>query len=408
MTAYTYSPSDTRRYDLDWLRVIAFGLLIFYHIGMFYVTWGWHVKSPHMNENPEAFMMLLNPWRLSLLFLISGIAFRFAIDKYAQEGKSRLRVAGMRFKRLFIPLLFGMLVIVTPQAYFELLGKGEISPGYLDFWGRYLSADDSFSITVPTWNHLWYVVYLLVYTLLIIPVMPLIRRAASFIETSKLNWAFTGWRLLVVPALIWIAYRFTTDMIWPEEKHNLTSDWGAHARYGSYFIMGILIAKNDTMWRSLAKIWRKGAWLTLTLAVVLTPLWMAWEWVTETGEPLLAIARAMRPLYAWMVIISLLGAAQAYLGRPSARLSYLTKAVFPYYILHQSLIVVIGVWLARMEMPVWVEFPVLVILTAFGCWAIYEFIIRRVAFLKPLFGVFDSGLSSDKAAETEVEPLPQK
>jgi len=53
--------SDTRRYDLDWLRVIAFGFLIFYHIGMFYVTWDWHVKSPFASDVLEPVMRLINP-----------------------------------------------------------------------------------------------------------------------------------------------------------------------------------------------------------------------------------------------------------------------------------------------------------------------------------------------------------
>ncbi|MEM6864355.1 MAG: glucan biosynthesis protein, partial [Bacteroidota bacterium] len=34
-----------RRYDIDWLRVIVFGLLIFYHVGMFFVPWDWHIKN---------------------------------------------------------------------------------------------------------------------------------------------------------------------------------------------------------------------------------------------------------------------------------------------------------------------------------------------------------------------------
>ena len=77
MTEPSPAPAFPRRYDLDWLRIIAFGLLIFYHTGMFYVTWGWHVKSVHVGTGAEWAMMLLNPWRLALLFFISGVALRF-------------------------------------------------------------------------------------------------------------------------------------------------------------------------------------------------------------------------------------------------------------------------------------------------------------------------------------------
>ena len=91
-----------RRYDLDWLRIIAFGLLIFYHIGMFYVTWDWHVKSPHASMAIEPLMILTSPWRLSLLFLISGVATAFLLDK-TRRGFFR-----MRSQRLLIPLIFGI------------------------------------------------------------------------------------------------------------------------------------------------------------------------------------------------------------------------------------------------------------------------------------------------------------
>ncbi len=374
--------ANTRRYDLDWLRVIAFGLLIFYHIGMYYVTWGWHVKSPHAGAAAEPLMLLLNPWRLSLLFLISGVALRFAVDK----ASSPLKFAGRRFSRLFMPLVFGMLVIVTPQSYFELLANGEIEAGYLAFWGRYLTGDDSFSVTVPTWNHLWYVVYLLAYTLIIIPLMPLVRRFANWLDSERFEKLISGGRLFIVPALLFIAYRFTTDMAFPRETHDLVHDWGAHARYGSYFLIGLLIAKNEIFWRVLAKTWRLGALLVAGLAVVLSGLWANWDWVSEQTV-LLALARALRPLYAWAMIATLMGAAQAYLNHSSPRLTYLTTAIFPYYILHQSLIVVVGVGASSLGLPVGPEFLLVLVGTTAGCVALYELVIKRVPLLWPLFGV---------------------
>ena len=103
---------DTRRYDLDWLRVGLFLLLIFYHIGMFYVPWQWHVKSLHAPvEWLEIPMRILNPWRIPALFVISGIALRFALDKASSHGAFMWR----RFVRLILPVLFGMAVVCAPQ-----------------------------------------------------------------------------------------------------------------------------------------------------------------------------------------------------------------------------------------------------------------------------------------------------
>ncbi|HAE27413.1 MAG TPA: hypothetical protein DCG58_09655, partial [Hyphomonas adhaerens] len=165
MTEPSPAPAFPRRYDLDWLRIIAFGLLIFYHTGMFYVTWGWHVKSVHVSPGAEWLMMLLNPWRLALLFFISGVALRFAADKLGGSTLARERAV-----RLGLPILFGMAVFVAPQSWLQLVENGEFSGSFWQFWPHYLDFGSAFSITTPTWNHLWYVVYLLVYTLMLAPV----------------------------------------------------------------------------------------------------------------------------------------------------------------------------------------------------------------------------------------------
>ncbi|MEQ7420109.1 acyltransferase family protein [Xanthomonas campestris pv. campestris] len=100
-----------RRHDLNWLRVIAFGLLLLYHVGMYYVTWDWHVKSRTTHLMLEPLMLLSSPWRMSLLLLISGVATAFML---------RSRPEGLLYRRsrqLLLPLLFGMAVIVPPQSY---------------------------------------------------------------------------------------------------------------------------------------------------------------------------------------------------------------------------------------------------------------------------------------------------
>src|SRR3954471_13549185 len=83
-----------RRHDLDWVRICAFGLLIFYHVGMYYVTWGWHVKSPYASRTIEPLMLLTNPWRLSLLFLVSGVATAYLLDR--RSGRDRTSFLAQR------------------------------------------------------------------------------------------------------------------------------------------------------------------------------------------------------------------------------------------------------------------------------------------------------------------------
>ena len=101
-----------RRFDLDWVRILAFALLVPYHVGMYYVSWDWHVKSPHAGHLIEPLMLLSAPWRLGLLFLVAGAACQGLMARRAAWGFVR-----ERSRRLLLPLLFGMAVVVVPQAY---------------------------------------------------------------------------------------------------------------------------------------------------------------------------------------------------------------------------------------------------------------------------------------------------
>lgn len=368
---------STRRYDLDWLRVIAFGLLIFYHVGMYYVPWDWHVKSPYAGEFLEPAMMLLNPWRLSLLFVISGVAVKFAVDKAVQD-----RFAWNRFKRLFVPLVFGMFVIVAPQSYFELRSEGVIEPGYWAFYQDYVRFDQKWELFTPTYNHLWYVLYVLIYTLVAVPFLGLLRGRGGLAFFRRMMGTPA---ILLVPVLPFVLYRFTTD-IWSPETHDIMKDVGAHVRYGSYFLIGILVAKSDAFWRGIAAYWKWSLGLAVLAGMVLTPVWANWEgMVVDSAE--MQAARALRIFYIWWVICALFGAGQAFLNRPGKLLAYLTEAVFPYYILHQTLIILAGVFLAGYRVGAVPEFLGVTLLTVLGCVLLHEYVIRRVPLLRPLFGL---------------------
>ena len=126
---------------------------------MYYLSWDWQVKSPAASSTLEPFMLLTAPWRLGLLFLIAGAACQGLMDRRGALGTLRDRSL-----RLLLPLVFGMAVIVTPQAYFEVLTKApQLLPGdggYLDFWwaylhgGKYCRGKECMDVT--TWTHLWF------------------------------------------------------------------------------------------------------------------------------------------------------------------------------------------------------------------------------------------------------------
>ena len=311
----TTTDTHDRRIDLDWLRIGAFALLILYHVGMFYVTWDWHVKSARASDAVEPLMQLVNPWRLSLLFLISGVATRFIADKTTAKG-----LAVSRFYRLFWPLLFGMFVIVPPQSYYELreaaahVGAALSDPSSFtgDWWSFYFRyatgyagwCDADGCLTVPTWNHLWFVAYVLVYTLVLAALWPLLRR-------SDLRWpagAAGSVLFLVAPWLYLWASRAALFPVFGS-THALTDDWYNHAVYGGIFLLGFVMAKTPAPFDLAMRL----RWAALMLALVGYGVSQAFtlRWGDAEAPALeLLVARGFRELQAWMAIVALLGFAR--------------------------------------------------------------------------------------------------
>jgi len=373
-----------RRPDLDWVRVCAFGLLIFYHVGMVFVTWDFHIKTAHPSDAIEPAMLLLNPWRLSLLFFVSGAATRFMATKL-NPGK----LAALRWKRLAIPLLFGMLVVVPPQSYVQVTEHG-YHLSYWAFYGRYLTAYRGFCdakgcLTVPTWNHLWFVAYLLVYTSLLAIWLASGLQLPARLRSAGLR-AMSGPFCLILPAL-WLALlRLTLAPLFPQ-TNALWGDWYNHALYFPLFLMGFWLARAPGFWAALVR-WRYVA------AATALACYGAFEWADLVVYPGDTIApprvwQALRTDYGieqWASIAAILGFAHHHLRRGSKLLDYLTQGVFPFYIIHQTIIIVCEFWIKPLLLPQPAEAAILITATAAGCLATYE-IVRRVPWLRPLFGL---------------------
>ena len=377
-----------RRYDLDWLRITAFGILIFYHIGMFYVSWEWHVKSVHAGNDAQWAMMLVNPWRLSLLFLISGVALRFALDK-TNGG----RLARERVVRLGLPVVFGMALVVAPQSWLQLLEAGETDKSFFGFYPAYLDFGSDFSITTPTWNHLWYVVYLLVYTLILALIGPTLstwtRKGGERLFETVFDGRWGVPALLIVPALPHFLYRVILDPAFPT-THALVNDWATHAHSFTILVTGFFFAKSPAVWCAISRAWPWALGLAVGLGAGLSFIWANWEvWMAEDGVLVGWIwpARLARIWYAWLLIAAILGMGQCWLNRPGRALTYMTEAIFPWYILHQTLTVMAGYWLTRQGLGAWAEFAGVTLATIGGCFLLHELVIRRISWLRPLFGL---------------------
>ena len=168
-----------RHYGMDWLRIGAFGLLILYHVGMFFVPWGWHVKTAETVAWATIPMLASNAWRLPLLFVVSGFASAALLAKGGGLG----RFLGSRSARLLVPLVFAAILIIPPQPWVELQFKHGYAQSYWHFWTHdYFRFGTLGGIVLPTWQHLWFVVYLWFYTValaLLLAIVPTGARALA-------------------------------------------------------------------------------------------------------------------------------------------------------------------------------------------------------------------------------------
>lgn len=377
-----------RRLDLDWVRIAAFFLLVLYHVGMYYVSWDWHVKSPQPVEALEPLMLLSAPWRLSLLFLLSGAATAF-LFRSGRAGLMR-----QRSWRLLLPLAFGMLVIVVPQAYYEVVEKlpGGHDEGYLAFWGRYLRGDGGFCrdgdcLDLPTWNHLWFVAYLWVYTL-IAWLLPWRKPEAMGGVGDWLERRLRGPGLLLWPIALLALARVTLVGRF-ESTHALVDDWYNHAQYLPLFLLGALIADRAAIWDAMHRL-RRHALLAAVCAYAAIVWYFFGSGYDDAGTPppdaLRMAQRVMWAVMQWCAIVAVLGFARGIAFRDGPALRYLREAVFPVYILHQTLIVVLAHHAKAFALPAAVEGPLLVLATFALSFAGFE-IVRRMRWLRPLFGL---------------------
>lgn len=366
-----------RRYDLDWLRVIVFGLLIFYHVGMFFVPWGWHIKNNEIYDWLRYPMLFVNQWRLPILFVISGMG-----TAYALQQRNAWQFIGERCKRLLIPLIFGMLVVVPPQVYFERLSQGQFSGSYFDFW-----PDLAFEGVYPTgnlsWHHLWFLPYLLCYSILLTPVFIYLRNhpeSRLLKQMHKLAASPARLYLLILPLYL------LESLVEPFFKvtHNLTNDWFTFSNFLLLFLYGfLLISVKESFWNTVKQYRRN----FLIIGLSGFSLMISIRLIFADSTPVHFIEALFKVTGFWSWILALIGYAAQYLSHNSRILTYSNRAVYPFYILHQSITITIGYYLKNLDWGLLPKASIMVLGTFLISWLFYEFLIRRIRLLRLLFGI---------------------
>jgi glucans biosynthesis protein C len=348
---------SSRRADLDGLRVAAILLLHLFHVGMMFNGWGWHLKNPEPLHALEPPMELLHYVRMPLLMVVAGAATAFALER---RGAGAFFVD--RVKRLLGPVIFGMLVIVPPQIYLERLASGAFTGSYLDFYPQVFSF-----VPYPrgafSWHHLWFVVYLFVYSVVLLPVLARLRSP-----------------LRLPPAMICLAFvPLAAIHVWLRaypETHALIDDPRTLLYYGVLFFYGHLLGRSPEAWAWLARARTK---LTCAFAVICAVMLPPNEWPFPL-EHVGAFA------FVWFAILTALAWAPSWFPRRTPRLQHAQGLAYPFYILHQTVILLVGWGALKVPMGAWPRFGFVLITSLLATWALCE-IVARLRWLRPLLGM---------------------
>lgn len=371
-----------RHYGLDWLRIGAFGLLILYHIGMYFSEWPWIVKTQHPVHWLAYPMLALTPWRLDLLFFVSGYASRMMLGR---EGDP-LAFTKTRSLRLLLPLAFAWAVLLPPEMWVRVAEAGQDGESLGRFWlFHYYRIGRVGGVDLPSVEHLWFVSYLWAYTMLLCAGLLLIGPATRARIARGVTALGEGPRLLWMPIALLIVFRWALMFVVPD--HNgLFTDWTGHLHYPPLFLAGFALASTPALWSAVGRLWRAAGLVALICYVVIAGV--EWCYPGDLVPPHLVMMaeRAARAAMGWSMILLLLEVATRWLNRDHKWRKPLSEAIFPAYIAHHVPIVLIGWWLAPMALPHMTEFAILLAGTIAAC-LLFLWIGRRAGPFALLFGL---------------------
>ena len=370
-----------RRYDLDWVRVLAIMSVFFYHSTRFFNLGDWHVKNAVTYIGVDALERFMEIWMMPLVFLISGASIFYAMNKGG---------AGTFFKdkvlRLLVPLLVVVFTHASFQVYLERISHGEFNGSYWAFLPHYF---EGVYLDVSTTGnfafhgmHMWYVMILFIYCLIFYPLFRWWKGSGRGALEKLGNLFASPWTLWLVLTLpIFILDLFIDDTPWAAGS----GGWG-FLYYIPFLLYGFIIVSHErlqaniqrTRWSYLIAGLIFGAAFVFLSINASNPSIDPWE--NELGDPLYFLS-------ACTLLPAFMGFAMQYLTRTTSFLKYSNEAVLPFYILHQTVLLSIGYFVVQWAIPDLAKWAIILVSSFIAIMLIYEFIVRRWNVMRFLFGM---------------------
>lgn len=362
-----------RLYFIDRLRFLAVIVLILFHSALIFAAESnFPIKNNELSALLEELVFFVHGWRLALLFFISGVGTSIAL-----QFRNNSTYLKERFKRLFIPLLFGILVVVPPQIYFERLSQGFVFESFGSFYLQSFSTG-LYPYGNISWNHLWFVAYLLIYSVFSVPVF-------SFIKKQRGEWVEKFIRKGGI--FLWsIPLAVVVVLLKPHSLgvQNIMDDLAMFFFYWLIFLSGFAIHQKS-YWQFF-----ENKLVPLSVSVVLltaVSYYMKWKFPQMgKGDFIFSTFNSIKAVNSWLWILTLLSFGKKFLNTEGKLLPLLNESVYPVYILHQTVIICLGYFVVQQPWSISAKFLLMVSVTILICFLLFLFL-RLNKVTRILFGM---------------------
>jgi glucans biosynthesis protein C len=358
-----------RRHDLDWLRVLGVLLLIPFHVALIFVIEPYTimyikdvVNSPVLAEITG----FIHMWHMPMLFMIAGAA-----TYYALGFRSAGQYVRERFLRLFVPLLFGIITYVPFTIYLQHNHLLDPLEGYLTYFHLDFGHIDGMTGTF-TPAHLWFILYLFVFSLVGLPLFLALRSAKGRAAITTLSGQMKsplGLFLLGTPLTLAAATGILGDM--------------NPLYYFLIFFYGFILASDVQAQQALDRL----TWTILAFGLfaailnIMIPIRDSEPWSLQW-----VVLGLIYQMGRWALTLTVLGLGHQFLNRTSRLLRYSSEAAMPFYLLHMTFSVLVGYFVIQLDVPLVVKYMLIVVIASLATLAGYE-LVRRWTVTRCLFGI---------------------
>lgn len=377
--------TQPRRYHyVDWLRVIAFLILIIFHSAVaFFPNQKWLIESPQGSQPLSDILDQPGAWRLALLFFVSGMGTYFAF-----AGKDAAQFMKERLNRLLLPLLFSMCVLLVPQVWYERRFEDGYDGSLLTFWLERYFTEGIYPSGQITWAHMWFVGYLCAMTIGLLPFFMLAKTGHYDKVRNSVRLLFSTPAIYLL-FLLPLFFNLALSPYFPRQTNALYNDEGWFLTWAAWFGIGYFFAREHAVAGAYVIRMR---WVSLSACVLLSIFLYLTAWTPVIGpigdyEDLTSTFRIFLMMLAWTSILTLVGFFAAHFNRSNRFLSWANTGVFPVYIIHQTIVVAALFYLLPLRQNVWLAFSEVALITLVGSILFYEMARRLPSAFRPLFGL---------------------